>query len=130
MLLWYSNFRGVRLPSPPATLPLAPARPARNFQSDSRRLSPPRTAHVPNLREARGPAHCPAPTGREAPRGTCSVRKSEASCPEKGKRVGCVAARRGDLWRVGEKHLRVSVNVRMCRVWGEAGRGGVGKSPD
>lgn len=60
MLLWYSNFRVVRLPSSPATRTLAHALPPRNFQIDSWRFSP-RTAHVPSVRKKLGPACRPTP---------------------------------------------------------------------
>jgi hypothetical protein len=50
MLLWYSNFRVVRLPSSPATRTFAHALPSRNFQVGSWRLGR-CTAHVPSVRK-------------------------------------------------------------------------------
>lgn len=103
MLLWYSNFRVVRLPSSPATRTLAHALLPRNFQIDSWRLRP-RTAHVPSVRKKLSFA-CPHPCRlkdcRAAQFCTCVVLKSEAGGPKKGRRTGCVAAGRGDRARGG-----------------------------
>lgn len=69
MLLRYSNFRVVRLPSSPATLTLAHALPPRNFQIYSWRLSP-CTAHVPSVRKKLNPACRSTPAGSGSPGGT------------------------------------------------------------
>lgn len=61
MLLWYSNFRVVRLPSSPATRTRAHALLPRNFQIDSWRLSG-HTAHVPSVRKKLSPAYFPTLT--------------------------------------------------------------------
>ena len=62
MLLWYSNFRVVRLPSSPATRTLAHALLLRNFQVNSWRLSR-CTAHAWSVRKKLGSACRPAPAG-------------------------------------------------------------------
>ena len=62
MLLWYSNFRVVRLPSSPATRTLAHALPPRNFQVNSWRLNR-CTAHARSVRKKLGPALRPTPAG-------------------------------------------------------------------
>lgn len=125
MLLWYSNFRVVRLPSSPATRTLAQARLPRNFQIDSWRLSS-RTAHVRSVRKTLCPTGRPTPAryGVAGPEFcTCALLHSEASRPKKGRRTGCVAAGRGDHARgcaLGSLYW-----VYACaNVGGEAGREG------
>lgn len=58
MLLWYSNFRVVRLPSRRQRVHSRMRSFPRNFQVDSWRLSR-CTAHVPSVRKQFSPAHCP-----------------------------------------------------------------------
>ena len=103
MLLWYSNFRVVRLPSSPATRTLAHALPLRNLQVNSWRLSP-CTAHVWSVRKKLGSACRPAPAAKGWPGDsvcTCVLLNSEAGGPKKGRKSGCVAAGRGGLGEAG-----------------------------
>lgn len=125
MLLRYSNFRVVRLPSSPATLTLAHALPPRNFQITA-------GASAPALRMSRACARnlippaappLPAPDRRAVQFCTCVLMNSEAGGPKKGRRTGCVASW---AWGPGDAGALypLSVGYTHVRVVGLRGPGG------